>query len=60
MKTLWRKRDEIDALLTAPDAAAGELMKRRGAVERDLAAAEARWLEASEAVEAVKQGEADA
>jgi ATP-binding cassette subfamily F protein 3 len=61
MKTLWRKREEIDALLTAPDAAAGELMKRRGAVERDLAAAEARWLEASEAVEAAKQGgEADA
>jgi ATP-binding cassette subfamily F protein 3 len=61
MKTLWRKRDEIDAQLTSPDAAAGELMKRRGAVERDLAAAEARWLEASEAFEAAKQGgEADA
>ncbi|MGK2922903.1 MAG: ABC transporter ATP-binding protein, partial [Methyloceanibacter sp.] len=61
MKTLWRKRDEIDALLTSPDAAAGELMKQRGAVERDLAAAEARWLEASEAFEDAKQGgEADA
>jgi len=61
MKTLWRKREEIDAQLTSPDAAAGELMKQRGAVERDLAAAEARWLEASEAFETAKQGgEADA
>lgn len=55
MKKLWRKRDEVDARLAAPDAVgsgASELMKQRGAIERDLAAAEARWVAASEAVEA--------
>jgi ATP-binding cassette subfamily F protein 3 len=34
MKALWRKRDEIDALLTSPDAAAGELMKRSSTFQK--------------------------
>ncbi len=62
MKRLWRARDEIDAKLAAPTAAneAGELMKQRGEIERELAAAEARWLEASEIAEQAALGEADA
>ncbi|MGH6736120.1 MAG: ABC-F family ATP-binding cassette domain-containing protein [Methyloceanibacter sp.] len=53
MKRLWKKRDEIDALLAEPadGLAASDLMKKRGEVERHLAAAEARWLEASEAAD---------
>jgi ATP-binding cassette subfamily F protein 3 len=61
MKRLWGARDEIDAKLAAPAAAneAGALMKQRGEIERNLAAAEARWLEASEIAEAAL-GETDA
>jgi len=60
MKRLWKARDEIDAKLAAPAAnEAGDLMKKRGEVERNLAAAEARWLEASEIAEAAL-GETDA
>jgi len=53
MKTLSKKRDAVDAKLidaTPPDAS--ELMKERGRLTRALEDAEARWLEASEAVEA--------
>jgi ATP-binding cassette subfamily F protein 3 len=62
MKRLWQKRDEIDAKLAAPAAAneAGELMKQRGEIERDLTAAEARWLEASEIAEQAALGETEA
>ena len=55
MQRLWRAREEIDERLAGPDAvgqAASDLMKQRGAIERDLTAAEARWLEASEMAEA--------
>ena len=51
---LWQERNEIDARLAAPNgdaAKAGDLMKNRGEVERRIATAEQRWLEASEAVE---------
>jgi ATP-binding cassette, subfamily F, member 3 len=53
MKRLEQARAAIDAKLAAPAPAneASALMKQRGEVERDLAAAEARWLEASEAAE---------
>ena len=62
MQKLWQKREEIDARLAMPDAAgeASQLMKERGDIERDLIAAESRWLEASEAVEAAKLDEVDA
>jgi len=54
MKRLEQAREEIDTKLAAPVPAneASALMKQRGEVERDLAAAEARWLEASEIAEA--------
>jgi ATP-binding cassette, subfamily F, member 3 len=54
MKRLWQKREEIDAKLAAPAPAdeASKLMRQRGEIERDLIAAESRWLEASEAAEA--------
>ena len=52
---LSKRRAEIDAQLAAPKANGGpsvsELMKTRAEVERNLASAEHRWLEASEAVE---------
>jgi ATP-binding cassette subfamily F protein 3 len=52
---LWRRRAEIDALLSAPQSNGGpsvsELMKTRAEVERNLQAAEHRWLEASEAAD---------
>ena len=54
LKRLWQERNEIDARLAAPNgdaAKAGDLMKNRGEVERRIATAEQRWLEASEAVE---------
>jgi ATP-binding cassette subfamily F protein 3 len=54
LKRLWHERNEIDARLAAPNgdaAKAGDLMKNRGEVERRIAKAEQRWLEASEAVE---------
>jgi len=62
MQKLWQKRDEIDTKLAGagPASEASELMKQRGDVERDLIAAEWRWLEASERVEAAKLDEADA
>jgi ATP-binding cassette, subfamily F, member 3 len=62
MKRLGQARDAIDEKLAAPNAAseASALMKQRGDVERDLIAAESRWLEASEAVEAAKGEAADA
>jgi ATP-binding cassette subfamily F protein 3 len=52
---LWKQRAEIDALLSAPQSNGGksvsELMKARAEIERNLAAAELRWLEASEAMQ---------
>jgi ATP-binding cassette subfamily F protein 3 len=52
---LWRRRAEIDAQLSAPQSnggpSVGELMKTRAEVERNLQAAEHRWLEASEAAD---------
>jgi ATP-binding cassette, subfamily F, member 3 len=55
LKRLWQRRDEIDAALSSPKSngsTIGELMKSRAEIERDLAAAEQRWLEASEAADA--------
>lgn len=62
---LTEQRREIDQALLDPNAydgphkgmAVAELMKKRAAIERELEAAEARWLEASEALERI---EADA
>jgi ATP-binding cassette subfamily F protein 3 len=55
MKRLWQRRAEIDAMLASPQAAAArsvaDLMKSRAEIERNLAAAEADWLAASEAAE---------
>ncbi|MGZ8417621.1 MAG: ABC-F family ATP-binding cassette domain-containing protein [Methyloceanibacter sp.] len=54
---LWQRRAEIDQLLAAPGnggPSASELMKTRAEVERNLASAEHRWLEASEAAERVR------
>ena len=54
LKRLWQERNEIDARLAAPNGAAdgaGALMRSRGDIERRIATAEQRWLEASEAVE---------
>ena len=52
---LWKRRAEIDQLLAAPRSnggpSVGELMKTRAEIERHLATAEHRWLEASEAAE---------
>jgi ATP-binding cassette subfamily F protein 3 len=52
---LCRERDELDALLAAPQANGGasvaELMKWRAEVQRRLEAAEQRWIEASEIAE---------
>ncbi len=57
MKQLTAKRDAVDAkLIDAPPAAASDLMKQRGQLTRALEDAEARWLEASEAVEAAMAG----
>ncbi|MGZ8416114.1 MAG: ABC-F family ATP-binding cassette domain-containing protein [Methyloceanibacter sp.] len=54
---LAKRRAEIDAQLAAPQAngspSVSELMKSRADVERNLASAEHRWLEASEAAERV-------
>jgi ATP-binding cassette subfamily F protein 3 len=55
LKKLWQRRDEIDAALSSPQSngsAIGELMRSRAEIERDLAAAEERWLAASEAADA--------
>jgi ATP-binding cassette subfamily F protein 3 len=55
LNRLWQRRAEIDRLLAAPGSNGGpsvsELMKTRAEVERHLATAEHRWLEASEAAE---------
>jgi ATP-binding cassette subfamily F protein 3 len=54
LKRLWQERNAIDARLAAPNGVAdgaGALMRSRGDVERRIATAEQRWLEASEAVE---------
>jgi ATP-binding cassette, subfamily F, member 3 len=54
MARLAKRRAEIDAMLAAPAAngqSVSELMKSRAEVERNLASAEHRWLEASEAAE---------
>jgi len=52
---LWKRRAEIDKLLSAPQSNGGasvsELMKTRAEVERELQAAEKRWLEASDAAD---------
>ena len=57
---LWQRRAEIDQLLAAPPGnggpSASELMKTRAEVERHLASAEHRWLEASEAAERARAG----
>jgi ATP-binding cassette subfamily F protein 3 len=55
LKRLWQRRTEIDQLLANPRTNSGvtmsELMKDRAEVERQVAAAEHRWLEASDAAE---------
>jgi ATP-binding cassette subfamily F protein 3 len=60
---LCQRRTEIDQMLSAPHAnggpSVGELMKLRAEVERNIAASEHRWLEASDAAERVIGAEAD-
>ena len=60
LKLLWKRRDEIDAALSSPQSnggePVGELMKARAEVEREVAQAEQRWIEASEAAEQAKVG----
>jgi ATP-binding cassette subfamily F protein 3 len=55
LNRLWKRRAEIDQMLSAPQSnggpSVGELMKTRAEIERHLATAEHRWLEASEAAE---------
>jgi len=59
---LTGRRDDIDRALADPAAAsgdlksmsAGELMKLRGQIDREIATAEENWIEASEALEQVK------
>jgi ATP-binding cassette subfamily F protein 3 len=54
MKKLTAKRDAVDTkLIDAAPAEASDLMKQRGQLTRAIEEAEARWLEASEAVETV-------
>ncbi|CAN5396825.1 ABC-F family ATP-binding cassette domain-containing protein [soil metagenome] len=61
MATLNAERARIERAMFDPASAApqeknvamGELMRRRGEVEKKIEAAEARWLEASQALEAV-------
>jgi ATP-binding cassette subfamily F protein 3 len=51
---LWRRLKEIDAALSQPNGKAesiATLMKTRAELDRQVAAAERRWLEASEAAE---------
>ncbi|WP_108683202.1 ABC-F family ATP-binding cassette domain-containing protein [Methyloceanibacter sp. wino2] len=60
MKKLTVKREAVDAkLIDATPAEASDLMKQRGQLTREIEEAEARWLEASEAVETA-MAEADA
>ncbi len=60
LKRLWQRRAEIDAALSGPQGNGGtpvsDLMKSRAEVERSVAAAEHRWMEASEAAEQAKAG----
>jgi ATP-binding cassette subfamily F protein 3 len=60
LKLLWKRRDEIDAALASPQSngakSVGELMKLRAEIEREVAAVERRWIEASEAAEQMKAG----
>jgi ATP-binding cassette subfamily F protein 3 len=62
LKRLCQRRTEIDQMLSAPKAkgapSVGELMKLRAEVERNIAASEHRWLEASDAAERVIDAEA--
>ncbi len=54
LKRLWKRREDIDALLAAPQAngqSVAELMKTRAELERSVTAAERTWLDASEAAE---------
>ena len=53
---LTAERSAIDKALFDPkaDQKVGDLMKTRSAVEKKLAAAEAKWFEASEALEAAE------
>jgi ATP-binding cassette subfamily F protein 3 len=54
LNRLWQRRAEIDRMLSAPGnggTPVSELMKTRSEIERHVAAAEHRWLEASEAAE---------
>jgi ATP-binding cassette, subfamily F, member 3 len=55
LQQLWRRRSEIDGMLADPNNSSGvrvsELMKSRAEVERQVIAAEHRWLEASAAAE---------
>jgi ATP-binding cassette subfamily F protein 3 len=63
LKLLCQRRTEIDQMLSAPQAnggpSVGELMKLRADLERNIAASEHRWLEASDAAERVIGAEAD-
>jgi ATP-binding cassette, subfamily F, member 3 len=53
LKQMWRQLEEIDGLLATPvdGGGSGELMKKRGEVQRELGRIERHWLEASEAYE---------
>ncbi|MCJ7610891.1 MAG: ABC transporter ATP-binding protein, partial [Candidatus Aminicenantes bacterium] len=54
VQRLSKRRAEIDEMLSAPQSngkPVSELMKTRAEVERNLASAEHRWVEASEAAE---------
>ena len=54
LKRLWKERDDIDAMLAAPEAngrSAAELMKTRAEIERNVTQAERSWMDASEAAE---------
>ena len=60
LKSLLRRRDEIDAALSSPrsnGSSTGALIKSRAEVERQVAATEERWLEASEAAKQGKAGQ---
>jgi ATP-binding cassette subfamily F protein 3 len=67
MASFTAKRSDIDRALFDPNGyegpyknvPAGQLMKTRGDIERKLEAAEAKWLEASEALEAAEAVLAD-
>ncbi|MGH6867083.1 MAG: ABC-F family ATP-binding cassette domain-containing protein [Methyloceanibacter sp.] len=55
LKRLWKRRSEIDEQLAAPTSvglpSVSELMKSRAELDRSVAEAENRWLEASDAAE---------